>query len=256
MQGFQVPFIEPREVAVTVEQWSTAEARAAVPEGARPSFELVLTSGGALVKKLSRVAREGPAADVVFDNRFGGLFDMLAGLARFGRGAGFLALEPALAERVSLAQLLLAGFFGPDMKWLNLPYIDEWREGRYRLMRLDDAGVDGRPSLREAFTKLGLGLELGATSAGHQRLAEVLGITDGASGDLSDDVDAWNRTVADFLVALRHHAGRATDDPTSEVGKRLVRPVEDAWARQRERRKGKAGSTGAGGGTPEVGTTP
>jgi len=247
--------IEPREVPLILAALARPEtltAAQALDQAVTAALARVLSDGQGLEALLARVAREGPAADVCFDNRWGGLHEAVGGLARFGRGAASLPLEPTMAERVSLAELVARSFTGPDLRWLNGPYIDEWREGRYRLMRLDTAPEAGRLGLRAAIAKLGLDNELTAVIAGQAYLAKVLGITDGQGTDASEQVDQWNDTVRAYVIAVLHY-GKDQAKPGTAVYRALLEPLDAAWERQRQRRRPKGEAAvdgGEGGSTP------
>ncbi len=181
--------------------------------------------------------------DATFDAGWGGLYEMLTGLARFeGTDEGTRAAQ------------LLARLFADGVAFLTASYESEWLHGQTLLKRVDDE------ALAEEITALTSSVALPFIRDAQKGLGDALGVGDqdvehASTTALAEALDALSQAIADYTRIL---AGETdTEDPES-VKRFLdaVEPLESqprllrAAAPRREPGRGEPGRGEPGRGEP------
>ena len=233
---FQSQMPDPLDVPVLVKKLhdsNTDEATALLesePMGAKPLTQLLTTSDdlmSILVVDESKI----PPEDYDMDGGWGGTDATLGGLERIFTRRGSTPLLAEEEQARQRASLLRDKWIGGNLKFLLLTYADEWREGDFRLKRLDTPMGEDLETPRQALEGLGLGLVLGRLQRLHNTYGLVLkmGV---AHQEVEDKLNAFYAALDHFLSGLRFHF------KGNELAKKLfLVPYEEALEAGRVRRK-------------------
>lgn len=204
---FQMP--DPLDMPVLIEKYQnndTDEVTALLkssPMGTEP-WGRTLTSGSDLMSILAMSKNDVRPADHDLDGGWGGLDETLGGLERMYTRRGptpVLEEEELVRQR---AELLRNKWIGGNLKFLLLPYADEWRESDLRLKRVDLPMGEGLETPREALEKIGQGLALGRLQRLHSTYGLVLKLGV-AQLEIEARLRAFKEALDHFLSGVRFH---------------------------------------------------
>ena len=195
------------------------------------AFDSVLESGEAVVHFISIDETYTQPADFDLDDVWGGLNQAVVGIQRMCTRRGPTSLTTNQEEFFRLAHQIQQYWIGGDLKFLKLPYNEEWRESQIRILRINEAMSEGLLTPTEALTAIGLGWTIERLLAVHKTYGRVLGL-----GERTESEDAivvtWEKALDHFLSGIKYHHGK---DP--KVCALFLGPYETALSLGRDRRR-------------------
>ncbi|HEU4404000.1 MAG TPA: hypothetical protein VFS43_01705 [Polyangiaceae bacterium] len=192
-------------------------------------------------------------ADQDLDVAWSGLHNLLVGSTKLG-------VTPEGVERGARARAVLTWVFPSGLRFLTLPYRDQWAESQTKLDRLAE------PAMAEHLEALGAGPFVRAVEAAYEAYGEALYLTKRKAEvkahvkvrePLERVLDAVRRYVVQVAAYLDDHE----DDAESQAMVRVLLEPLATWKSSGGGRKARArgnsggeGPTGGSGGGPDEGS--
>jgi hypothetical protein len=186
------------------------------------------------------------AADQALDTNWSGFHAFLVGWTK-------LANAPEAAERAGRARDLLEIVYPEGLRFLNLPYCEQWGESEIRLARLAE------PRHAEHVRALGGEAFVGAIRRSHEAYGVALNVTERkaeaeAQVRVREALDAFIEALRSYLLRVAAYVDEhARDEEAQAIGRALLRPIT-TWKGQAAR-KGEPPEGDQGGGPGGDGST-
>jgi hypothetical protein len=204
--------------------------------------------------------REAEAIDVTLvgevdqqvDGAWGGLHGLLVGWAK-------LVATPEGAALGGRARAVLEVVFPDGLRFLNLPYRDQWSESQTKLDRLRE------PSIAEHVKALGGEPLVGVIAAAHERYGAVLHLTKRkaevqAQAKVRGALESLLAAIRSYVLRIANYLDENEDDAEAkELGYALLGPLatwKSSGGGRRAQASDGAGDDGSSGDAPDEDEVP
>jgi hypothetical protein len=156
--------------------------------------------------------------DQQVDSCWSGLHGTLTGMAKFGAA-------PEGAERAKMAREVIEVVFPDGLRFLNLPYRDQWSESLKRLDRLAE------PRMVERTRALGVEPLVEVVRAAHERYGAVLHLTQRkaevqAQAKVREGLERLMAAVRSYVLRVSNYLDEHEGDAEAQaIGRALLEPL-------------------------------
>jgi hypothetical protein len=178
-------------------------------------------------------------ADQQLDSAWGGLQGFLISNTK-------LSASPAGVERGERARMVLEVIFPDGLRFVNLPYREQWAESKRRLAKL------GEPKVAEHVKALGGEPFVEAIEAAQERYGEVLHLTKPkkapSQAKVREALDRMLAAVRSYVLRVANYLDENEDDAAAQaLGYALLAPIT-TWKSSGTGRKAPPADDSNGGG--------
>lgn len=233
----RIPAIEPGHVKALVTRAASERAALIAAVADKPlvaeALKAYFETGAAVAAQLERVDLRPSVVDPAVDGSLRGLRAVCHARVDGYQLGDHLTLDAEQQRDLLRARAVEAALIGPDLRFAQLGFLDEWREVAMRFGRLDEPLAELGETTREAATALGAGPLVRHAERLFNAYGEALGIL-GPGGQLDPAYEAFLAAVRRLSLALELVYG---DAAPAIVRAHIITPLDDTYARQRAARQ-------------------